>query len=61
VRKVDILSTSLGLKTVVLTEPSDQKSVRPSRTEFKNFFSQQNPDTFSKKNFLPNFAFFDQF
>jgi hypothetical protein len=58
VRKVDLLSISLALKTVILAEPSDQKSVHP----FYEFFSPQNTHMFCKKKitrpilrFLTNF------
>jgi hypothetical protein len=56
VRKVDLLSISLGLKTVVLAEQSDQNSGRPGH----NSFSLQSTEVLQKKIVQPNFAFFDQ-
>jgi len=47
VRKVELLSASLSLKTVVVAEPSDQ--IVPAR--ILRFFSLQNPHTFCKKKF----------
>jgi hypothetical protein len=55
VRKVDLLSISLGLKTVVLAEPIDQKSGHPSQ----NFFLYKTYIRLGKK-ITSNFAFFDQ-
>jgi hypothetical protein len=59
VRKVDLLSKSLGLKQLYwLNQVTLMLAVL---TRIFRIFSLQNPHTFSKKQIFPsNFAFFDQ-
>jgi hypothetical protein len=60
VRKVVLLSVSLGLKTVVLANPSDQKTGRPGQN-LQNFFFYKTHTCFVEKmsiqilRFLTNF------
>jgi hypothetical protein len=58
VRKADLLSISLGLKTVVLAEASDHNAGRPTR--ILRIFFPTKPTHVLQKNFHSNFAFFAQ-
>jgi hypothetical protein len=60
VRKVDLLSISLGLKTVALAETSSRNSGDPGQNS-KDFFLQKTHIRLAKKIFQSKFAFLTDF